>query len=153
MRTRTLAKACGREAVTPAKRAREVRRLAIADEPCNVAHGDRRLLGQQARRGGHAPRPQVLLKADLAELRIGPLHLTRRARHRRGDGGERQPPTIVARHDHAREQVQPAAAGDRLRVHTTGSDRTARTGRRDGAGRRRDQAPRRSGVAARDPFG
>jgi hypothetical protein len=54
-----------------------MRRLAVADQPCDVAHGDRRLLAEQLRRRAHAPRQQILVKAQLAELRVGALHLAR----------------------------------------------------------------------------
>jgi hypothetical protein len=74
-----LAKARRREPVATAKRAREVRRVAVADELGDVAHGDRRLLGQQLGGRGHASREQVLVKARLAELRVRALHLARRA--------------------------------------------------------------------------
>jgi hypothetical protein len=77
VRTRQLAKARGRHAIAPPEHPREVRRLAVADEPCDVAHGDRRLLGQELRGGRHAPRQQILLEAQLAELLIGALHLAR----------------------------------------------------------------------------
>jgi hypothetical protein len=56
VRTRLLAKARRRQAVALAKDAREVRRLAVADEPRDIAYRDRRLLGEQLRRGRHAPR-------------------------------------------------------------------------------------------------
>jgi hypothetical protein len=122
MGARPLAKARRREAVAATKGAREVRRLAVADELRDVVHGDRRLLGQQLRRGGHAPREQILVKAHLAELRVRALHLTRRARHRRGDRSKRQAAAVVARHDDAREQVHALSAGERLRLHTSYSD-------------------------------
>jgi hypothetical protein len=49
MRPRLRAKARGRQAEMLAKDAREMRRLAIADEARDVAHGDRRLLDEQLR--------------------------------------------------------------------------------------------------------
>ncbi len=73
VRPRLLAKARRRHAEAPAKDAREVRRLAVADQPRDVAHGDRRLLGQQLRGDRHAPCQQVLGEAPLAELGIGAL--------------------------------------------------------------------------------
>ena len=79
---RLLAKARRREAVAAAERAREMRRLAVADQTRDIAHRDRPLLDQQLGRGGHPPREQVLLEGDLAELRIGALQLPRRARQR-----------------------------------------------------------------------
>jgi len=81
VRPRLLAKARRRHAEAPAKDAREVRRLAIADQPRHVAHRDRRLLGEQLRRHRHAPRQQVLAEARLAELPVCALQLARRARH------------------------------------------------------------------------
>jgi hypothetical protein len=51
MRARLLTKARRRHTVALAKDAREVRRVAVADEPCDIAHRDRRLLGEQLRRG------------------------------------------------------------------------------------------------------
>jgi hypothetical protein len=70
-----LAKARRCETVAAPERAREVRRLAVADEPRDIRDGDRRLLGQQLRGRRHPPRQQILVKAELAELRIGALHL------------------------------------------------------------------------------
>jgi hypothetical protein len=51
VRARLLAKACRGQAVALAEGACEIRRLAKADEPRDVAHWDRRLLGQQLRSG------------------------------------------------------------------------------------------------------
>jgi hypothetical protein len=107
-----------------------VRRLAIADQPRDVANGDRRLLGEQLRGGRHASREQFLVKAHVAELRIRALHLTRRAGHRAGDGGKRQPAGVVARDDHAREQIQPPSACERLLFHPPHSDGAGRRGTR-----------------------
>jgi hypothetical protein len=101
MRACLLAKARRRQAVALAKDAREVRRVAVADEPRDVAHRDRRLLGEQLRRGRHSPRVQVLVKAQVSELRIRALDLARRARHRARDLRERQPAAVVTRDDHA----------------------------------------------------
>jgi hypothetical protein len=101
MRARLLAKACRRQAVALAKDAREVRCLAVADEPRDVAHRDRRLLREQLRRGRHPPRVQVLVEAQFAELRVRALDLARRTRHRARDLRERQPPAVVARDDDA----------------------------------------------------
>jgi hypothetical protein len=94
-----------------------VRRLAIADQPRDVAHGDRRLLAQQLRRCRHAPGEQILGEAEVAELRVRTLHLARRAADGAGDDSERQRAPVVARDDHACEQIQPSPALDRLRVH------------------------------------
>jgi hypothetical protein len=44
---------------------------------------------------------QLLLKAELAELRKRALHLARRAGHSAGDVRERQPLAVVARDDDA----------------------------------------------------
>jgi hypothetical protein len=77
VRARPLAEARRRQAIALAKDAREVRRLAVADEPRDIAHGNRRLLGEQLRRSGHAPRVQVLVEAQLAELRVRALDLAR----------------------------------------------------------------------------
>jgi hypothetical protein len=49
VRTRPLAKARRRQAVASPEHSREMRRLTVADEPRDVTHGDRRLLGQQLR--------------------------------------------------------------------------------------------------------
>ncbi|HEX3910329.1 MAG TPA: hypothetical protein VHW67_06465 [Solirubrobacteraceae bacterium] len=73
MHARLLAIARGRHAEAPPKRPREVRRLAIADQPRDVAHRDRGLIGEQLRRDRHPPREQVLLEATVAELGVGPL--------------------------------------------------------------------------------
>jgi hypothetical protein len=77
VRPRPLAVARGWHAEALPKRAREVRRLSIADQPRNVAHRDRGLIGQQLRRDRHASRKQVLLKARVAALRVGALQLAR----------------------------------------------------------------------------
>jgi hypothetical protein len=105
-----------------------VRRLAIADEPRDVAHGDRRLLGKQLRSRGHSPPEQVLLEAQLAELLICTLDLSRRAGERTCDMGERQRQAVVTRDDDAREQVQPLARGERLELHLPYSDQRSRIG-------------------------
>jgi hypothetical protein len=126
---RELAKARRREPVAAAKGAREVRCVAVADQPRDVAHGERRLLAEQLRRGVHAPREQILVKARLAELRIRALQLARRAGQRAGDARERQPAPVVARDEDAREQVQASAGLERLRLHTPHSDRRAAAGR------------------------
>jgi hypothetical protein len=94
-----------------------VRRLAIADEPRDVADGDRRLLGEQLRRRAHPPCEQVLVEAQLAELRIRALNLPRRARDRAGDLGERQLAPVVARDDEPREQVDTPSGDERLGMH------------------------------------
>ncbi|HTA35850.1 MAG TPA: hypothetical protein VK761_03955 [Solirubrobacteraceae bacterium] len=117
MRTRQLAKACRRDAEAPSKRAREVRRLAVADEPRDVADRYRRLLGEQLRRGRQPSSAQILVEAQLAELRVGALDLSRRARHRAGDLGERQLASVVARDDDAREQVHAPAGRCCLGLH------------------------------------
>ncbi len=113
-----MAKARRRDAEATAERPGEVRRLAVADEPRDGADRDRRLLGEQLRRRAHPPLEQVLVKAQLAELRIDALNLPRRARHSAGDVGERQLATVVARDDEPREQVDTSSGGERLRMHT-----------------------------------
>jgi hypothetical protein len=112
-----------------------VRRLAVADQPRDVAHGDRRLIGQQLRGGAHASRQQILVKAQLAELRVGSLHLARRAADRARDDRKRQRAAVVARDDHAREQIQPPSGKERLRLHIPDYDRTGRRGTPVGSGR------------------
>jgi hypothetical protein len=77
MGPRLRAKARRGHAETPAKGAREVRRLAEADEPGHVADGDRWLLREQLRRDRHASGEQVLVKARLAELGVRALQLAR----------------------------------------------------------------------------
>jgi hypothetical protein len=62
------------------KRLGEVRRLAKADQPGDVAHRDRRLLDQQLRRYFESACEQILAKGHLAELRICARQLARRAR-------------------------------------------------------------------------
>jgi hypothetical protein len=44
---------------------------------------------------------QVLVEAQLAELRVRTLDLPRRARHSAGNLRERQPPAVMARDDDA----------------------------------------------------
>jgi hypothetical protein len=114
VRPRLLAKARRRNTEAPAEDAREVRRRAVAHQPRHVAHGDRRLLGQELRRDRHAPRHQVLVEARLAELRIRSLQLARRARHRPRHHAQRQRPAVVALDHYPRQQVQPASARQRL---------------------------------------
>jgi hypothetical protein len=114
VRPRLLAKARRRHAEAPAKDAREVRRLAVTDQPRHVTHRDRRLLGQELRRDRHAPRQQVLAKARLAELPVSALQLARRARYGTRHRVQRERLAIVARHDHPCQQVQPASARQRL---------------------------------------
>jgi hypothetical protein len=94
-----------------------VRRLAIADQPCDIGYCDRRLLCQQLRSSADPPFAQVLVKAPLAELRVRALHLPRRARDGACDLGERQPAAVVARDHDARQQVHASARGDRLGLH------------------------------------
>jgi hypothetical protein len=101
MRACLLAKARRWQAVAFAKDAREVRRVAVADESRDIAHRDRRLLGEQLCRSRHAPRVQVLMEAQLAELRVRALDLARRARHRTRDLRERKPLPVMARDDDA----------------------------------------------------
>jgi hypothetical protein len=137
--------------------------MAVADELRDVAHGDRRLLGQQLRGRGHASREQILVEARLAELRVRALHLARRAGDRACDRRERQPTAVVARDDHAREQVQPSSAGERPRLHIPHSDlmrcrgtRHLAPARQDGRGPRARPTATRSGTqsrAARRPRG
>jgi hypothetical protein len=114
VRPRLLAKARRRHAEAPAKDAREVRRLAVANEPRHVAHRDRRLLGEQLRRDRHAPRDQVLVEARLAELRIRALELARRTRHGARHRAQRERLAVVALDHDPRQQVQPASARQRL---------------------------------------
>jgi hypothetical protein len=121
MGARLLAKARRGQAVALAEDAREVRRLAIADEARDVAHRDRRLLGQQLRGDRQTPREQVLLKGRV-ELRIRPLDLSLRARHGAGDLRERQALPVVARDDDAREQIEPSAGLERALLHVPVSD-------------------------------
>jgi hypothetical protein len=125
-----LAKARRRESIAAAKRPREVRRMAIADELGYVAYRERRLLGQQLGGRLHAPGEQILVKARLAELCVGTLDLARRACHRTGDRREGQPAPVVARHDHAREQIQLSAGLERPRLHALHSDAARRGGTR-----------------------
>jgi hypothetical protein len=117
MRPRALAKARRRDAEAPPKRACEVRRLAVADELRDIADRDRRLLGEQLRRGGHPPCEQVLVEAELAELRVRSLNLPRRARHGACHLGERQLAPVVARDYDAREQIDASAGGCCLGEH------------------------------------
>jgi hypothetical protein len=68
-----------REPEPAAKRRREVRRLAVADDPRDRRDRDRRLLGEQLRRRREAPPAQILVEAQLAKLRVRALDLARRA--------------------------------------------------------------------------
>jgi hypothetical protein len=100
------------------KRRREVGRLAVADEPRDRRDRDRRLLGQHLRRRRQAPAAQVLVEAQLAELRVRALDLAWRARHGRCHLRERQPAPEVARDDHTRQQIQAPARRERVILHT-----------------------------------
>ncbi len=90
-----------------------MRRLVVAGEQRHLRHRQRRLLDQKVGRNAHAPGDQMLAEAFAAELRKRALQLTRRggksARHAR----ERQLLAIVTLDDDARQQVQPAARGER----------------------------------------
>jgi hypothetical protein len=90
-----------------------VRRLAVADDARDVAHGDRRLLDQELRSGPHAARQQVLAERGLPELGVGARQLPRRAGERPRDVLERERAAVVARDRHAREQIQPATLLER----------------------------------------
>jgi len=68
------------------------------------------------------------MKGHLTELRVGALQLTGRARQGPSHYREREPPTVVARDDHPREQVQPATLREGVRTHITPSDPRSRTG-------------------------
>jgi hypothetical protein len=121
MRARLLAKARRRQAEALAEHAREIRCLAVADEARDIAHRDRRLLGQELRCNRQPPREQVLLKCRVV-LRIRPLDLSLRARHGAGHLRERQTLAVVARDDDAREQVEPSAGLERALLHVPVSD-------------------------------
>jgi hypothetical protein len=99
-----------------------VRTLAVADEPRDVVHQER-LPREQLHRGSHPPRREILLEGAGAELRVRPLELARRARQRARQVLERQRAAVVARDEHAREQVQPAALADGAGAHVPFSDR------------------------------
>jgi hypothetical protein len=116
------------EPVAAAKGLREVRRLTVADDAGDVAHGDRGLLDQKLRRRAHAPRQQILAEGALAELRVGARQLPRRTGERAGDPIERQRAAVVARDRRAGQQVQAAALLERGRTHIPLSDRGAQTG-------------------------
>jgi hypothetical protein len=102
--------------------------LAKADQPGDVAHGDRRLLDQQLRGDVQAAREQILAEGRLAELRVGARHLARRAGKRPGDLVERQRTAVVASDDDTREQIQAAALLDRGGAHAPLSDRSTSAG-------------------------
>jgi hypothetical protein len=57
-----------------------MRRLAKAHQSRNIAHRDRRLLDQQPGGNVQATGEQILAESHLAELRVDPGELTRRAR-------------------------------------------------------------------------
>jgi len=111
-----------RQAVAAAKRAREVRRLAVADQPRDVRDRQRGLLEQQPRSHRHAPRAQVLVERRLAKLRIRPLQLPRRARQRASHDRQGQLTAVVTRHDHARQQIQAPALDERVGTHAPLTD-------------------------------
>jgi hypothetical protein len=86
-----------------------MRRLTEADQPRHLADAQRRLLDQQL---GGCPQParvEILAKGRLAELRVGAVELSRRARERSRHPRERERTAIVTGNRHPREQVQAAA--------------------------------------------
>jgi hypothetical protein len=115
----------GCQSEAAAKRAREMRRLAVAHQTRDIRHRDCGLLDQQCSRRAHAPLEQVLVKTLVAELRVGPLELARRARQRFGNGGQREVASVVLCHDHAGEQIQPPPRDLRLWTHILDYDQIA----------------------------
>jgi hypothetical protein len=149
---RLLAKARRRQAVALAKDAREVWRLAIADEARDIAYRNRRLLGQELRCDRQPTREQVLLKGRI-ELRIRPLDLSLRARHGASHLRERQALAVVARDDDTREQVEASAGLERALLHVALSDALRPPGRGAPPIRRHTAAGNLStDVAPRRPF-
>jgi hypothetical protein len=79
----------------------------------DIAHGDRRLLDQQLRSRPHSACEQILAERRLAEVRIRPRHLPRRARQRPRDTLERERAAVVARDRGAGLQIQELALVER----------------------------------------
>jgi hypothetical protein len=71
-------------------------RLAKADQPRHIAHGDRRLLDQQLRGDIQTAAQQILAKGPLSKLPIDTGKLARRAAKRASDFIERQRPPVMA---------------------------------------------------------
>ncbi len=92
-------------------------RLAEADQPGDIAYGDRRLLDQQLCGHVQAARQQILTEGRIAELRVGAGHLTRRARQRPRDLIERKRTPVMACDDDTRQQIQAAALLNRRGAH------------------------------------
>ena len=106
-----------------------MRGVAIANQPRHIADRDR-LLGEQLARGGQAPRDEVLVEGLFSEERIRALQLARGARERAGDRLEREIPTVVARNEHPRKEVEATALAQRGGTHISYSDSPAPAGRR-----------------------
>jgi hypothetical protein len=96
--------------------------LAKADQPGDVAYGDRRLLDQKLRRHFEATCEQILAEGSLAELSVCARQLARRARQGPRDLIERQRTPVVTCDNDARQQVQAAALLDRGGTHGPLSD-------------------------------
>ena len=108
-----LAEARGGHAVAPAEACGEVGGVAVAHPAHDIADG-KITLGEQLRRGGHTPRDEFFVETALAELCIRSLQLTRRAAQRARHRGDRKVGmAVLARDDHPRKQVQPAALAKR----------------------------------------
>jgi hypothetical protein len=82
-----------------------VRRLAIAHQARDVGHGDRQLLQKQLGRDGHAPCEQILAETHVPELGVCALQLPGRAGQGAGEDRQGELSAVVARHDHAGEQI------------------------------------------------
>jgi hypothetical protein len=101
-----------------------VRRALIAHETPDVGHRDEALLDQQVSRNPQTSAVQVLLEGELAELCVGALELTRRARQCLRYLLQSQLPAIVTCHHHPRQQVQASSLGKCLLAHPSHSDGT-----------------------------
>ncbi|HEX3519848.1 MAG TPA: hypothetical protein VHT29_12525 [Solirubrobacteraceae bacterium] len=93
--------------------------MPVAHEPAHVGHSDCPLLDQEACRHAHPPREQILAEARVAELGIGALQRSRRARQGPCHLGEGELAAVVARDDHTRQQIQPVTCRGGVVAHTT----------------------------------
>jgi hypothetical protein len=94
------------------ERAGEVRRLAIANSPRHVPHGNPRL-GQQLGSNLHPPAHEVVVKGAVAELSVGPLYLARGTRKRFRYRLKGEWTSVIPLDGNVREQIQPTTLPER----------------------------------------
>jgi hypothetical protein len=104
-----------------AKGSGKVGGVAVANLTGDLANRNR-LLGEELRGDGHAPRHEVAMESALPELGIGALQLARggaqRPRHRRNG----QLPSIVVDDDDPRKQIKTTSFTECVDTHTPLAD-------------------------------